>query len=101
KVGVTFTPALFPSARSFLILDAVGSLSRHCVNFVGFNASVFACCVQSLKSRVSWSRNSLLCMTQNFPCSPAQIAASAALKALGWLSKVKLRKINFTLPVKT
>ena len=49
KVGVTFTPAFFPSARSFLTLDAVALFSRHCVNLVEFNASAFACCDQSLK----------------------------------------------------
>lgn len=100
KLGVPLMPALLPAAISFRISAACFPLSRHSLNFSTFKPMALACPVRSSVLTAFGSVKIFSCMSKYFPWSFAQLAASCALNAVGWIdSRGKSLNTYFTFPV--
>ena len=98
NAGVPVTPALRASSMSLRISRTNLPPLMHCSNRPASSPMAWACVAHG--SRVFWFSKRRSCISQYFPCSPAQRAASAALKARLWmLSRGMSRKTDFSLPV--
>ena len=84
--GVELMPSFVPTATCSCTRSLYLDESRQALNFAASRPAATACVFSASGCSVCWLAKSRSWYSQNFPCSRAQLPASAALKASGWIA---------------